>query len=64
MVSRLAVVLLTGSQKNMIKKKMHQMEGDRGRERGGGGGRERQGENSNWKTLFSKDCSLGAFRPV
>ena len=23
-----------------------------------------QGENSNSKTLFSKDCSLGSFRPV
>ena len=28
-------------------------EGERGRER----------ENSNSKTLFSKDCSLGSFRP-
>ena len=38
----------------------------RERERGGGGeaGRERERENSNSKTLFSKDCSLGSFRPV
>ena len=30
------------------------------------GGREREGEreNSNSKTLFSTDCSLGSFRPV
>ena len=38
------------------------------RERGGGGEREREREreksNSNSKTLFSKDCSLGSFRPV
>ena len=36
-------------------------------ERGGGGGgriRENPNSNSNSKTLFSKDCSLGSFRPV
>ena len=26
--------------------------------------RERERENSNSKILFSKDCSLGSFRPV
>ena len=26
--------------------------------------RERENSNSNSKTLFSKDCSLGSFRPV
>ena len=30
----------------------------------GVGGGERENSNSNSKTLFSKDCSLGSFRPV
>ena len=33
---------------------------ERDRERGS----ERERENSNSKILFSKDCSLGSFRPV
>ena len=41
---------------------------DRKREEERGGELEnftlRERENSNSKTLFSKDCSLGSFRPV
>ena len=48
------------------------MEGreEEGRKRRGGEGRwkremeEREGENSNSKTLFYSDCSLGSVKPV
>ena len=48
-----------GEESRQARTGLRERERERGRE-GGRGGRER--ENS--KTLFSKDCSLGSFRPV